>query len=61
MVSLRVYIMEFHALACAAFKESVDFHSKLASLLWYVLNPTQRLVNTDALFQHVYREDLDFR
>jgi hypothetical protein len=52
-------------ISCAAFAEFEDFHSKPASLWWYVLNPTQssfpeeeRLIDTDVLFQCVYRAKL---
>ena len=51
----------------AAFTEFIDFHSKPASLWWYVLNPAQssfpeeeRLVDTDASFWCVYGAKLGF-
>jgi len=50
---------EVSNIACAAFAEFVDFISKPASLLWYVLNPTP---STQMLRSGVYMEEnLDFR
>jgi hypothetical protein len=59
---------EVSNIACAAFTQFVDFHTKPASLWWYVLNPTQLsflgeegLINTDVLLWGVYGGNLDFR
>jgi hypothetical protein len=54
-------------IACPAFAEFVDFHTKPASLWWYVLNPTQSsfpekegLIDTDVLFRGVYGRKFEF-
>ena len=54
-------------IACAAFAELVDFYSKPASLLWYVLNPTHLSFRGGESSTQMFRsgeyteENLDFR